>query len=916
MPLRASASALSGKPSPTSSGRSPSSSARAASLEAEVAALRTQLAEQSEGHQSDMSALRAEQALRRAALEDALRAESAESERRLCLQFAEEATSFKVSADISLQQARAASRSAMRREMAVLRRQLEGLRGVLLLIGPPCSGKSVHAEVLSAQLGVQHASLGTLLQDSSAARGYGAAVRGGLADAPVLTDALVQRAASELPPGGVLEMLLRAAASADDRLLLLECPAHGSLLPQLLMRIEPVLILLVDATDRACLRRMQRRCRLAGQPTPPAAQMTSLVGTYRAVDERLARAYGKRHYGRLCVLDDRVALEEAPAIVAEALVHTLHKPRAHCGASAELSPVLVAGAGSSVGSIGGMGIEGSGGAGHVTGHVSEAAAMAGAMAAAWGLAHLSTSTHDEASAMGSEASALLLEAMLECAKRGQRCVISASPPTLPAALRALRRYSSERLAPALPAPSLPAPMAPTAAAIAPAVFRSGSSLSAAVATGQARATTPALSSPPSPLLAAIPPPPVSVEAPAAAAEPMCLAFIVSTDVPVTAGGRPSAVRLREVEGLRSTLRAAGLSHEALGATVAAVGAPAAKAEGFGAMVGASSPTSFSWQAALAAVAERLVTASLGLPRGAGPDAAATPSPTSIVPSPSPNVPSSVGAFNAAAHVTSSPGHVSSHVTLSYRPLDSWPGVDGSHLRGLIVVSGAEPPAAGSSKAAVEPSFCMRLAEKLGSAHVALPSLLREQLAALHKTSASCQLSRQLPGSTHPVDERGATISEGLRTGKLLSADSTLRAVQTAIHAAPEGLVLVEHSKTDSPLEHLVARIRPSLVLLVRPMAAAPPSPRNNGWANSLTDVDARQAYELRALEALGDDAPQEVRLCAAVVEEAAQLIFAHLSRDEMYEADEESDDEHLEYYGGYDLPLFKNVAEAALHPTC
>ena len=860
-----------------------------------MAALRMQLAEQSEGHQSDMSALRAEQALRRAALEDALRAESAESERRLCLQFAEEATSFKVSADISLQQARGASRSAMRREMAVLRRQLEGLRGVLLLIGPPCSGKSVHAEVLSAQLGVQHASLPTLLQDSSAARGYGVAVRGGLADAPVLTEALVQRAASELPPGGVLAMLLRAAASADDRLLLLECPAHGSLLSQLLMCIEPVLILLVDATDRACLRRMQRRCRLAGQPAPPAAQMTSVIGTYRAVDERLARAYGKRHYGRLCVLDDRVALEEAPAIVAEALVHALHKPRAHCGASSELPPVLVAGAGSSVGSVGGMGIEGSGGAGHV----SEAAAMACAMAAAWGLAHLSTSTHDEATAMGSEASSLLLEAMLECAKRGQRCVISASPPTLPAALRALRRYSSERLAPALPAPSLPAPMAPTAAAIAPAVFRSGSSLSAAVATSHARATTPALSTPPSPLLAAIPPPPVSVDAPAAAAEPTCLAFIVSTDVPVTVGGRPSAVRLREVEGLRSTLRAAGLSHEALGATLATVGAPAAKAEGVGAMVGASSPTSFSWQAALAAVAERLVTASLGLPRGGG---AATPSPTPIVPSPDAH--SSAGTFNAATHASS-----------SYRPLDTWPGLDGSHLRGLIVVSGAESPAAGSSKAAVEPSFCMRLAEKLGSAHVALPSLLREQLAALHKTSASCQLSRQLPGSNHPEDERGATISEGLRTGKLLSADSTLRAVQTAIHAAPEGLVLVEHSKTDSPLEHLVARIRPSLVLLVRPMAAAPPSPRNNGWANSLTDVDARQAYELRSLEALGADAPQEVRLCAAVVEEAAQLIFAHLSRDDMYEADGESDDEHLEYYGGYDLPLFKNVAEAALHPT-
>jgi len=119
-------------------------------LEAEVAALRAQLSDQAEGHQSDMSALRAEQALRRAALEDALRAEAAESERRLCLQvrarvrprlphvarsrrshrclspapapqFAEEATAFKVQADVSLQHAESNSRAARRREMAVLR---------------------------------------------------------------------------------------------------------------------------------------------------------------------------------------------------------------------------------------------------------------------------------------------------------------------------------------------------------------------------------------------------------------------------------------------------------------------------------------------------------------------------------------------------------------------------------------------------------------------------------------------------------------------------------------------------------------------------------------------------------------------------------------------------------------------------
>ena len=98
---------------------------------------------------------------------------------------------------------------------------------------------------------------------------------------------------------------------------------------------------------------------------------------------------------------------------------------------------------------------------------------------------------------------------------------------------------------------------------------------------------------------------------------------------------------------------------------------------------------------------------------------------------------------------------------------------------------------------------------------------------------------------------------GMAQGKLISADSTLRAVQTAVHASPEGLVLVEHSRADTPLEALVARIRPSLVLLVR-HEGLPPSPRQpaQGWADRLTDVDAHQAYELRTLEALGEEAPQ------------------------------------------------------------
>ena len=64
---------------------------------------------------SDLIKMRGKyQEARRAALEEALRAEAAESEKRLCLQFAEEATAFKVQADISLQKAEARTRAAAR----------------------------------------------------------------------------------------------------------------------------------------------------------------------------------------------------------------------------------------------------------------------------------------------------------------------------------------------------------------------------------------------------------------------------------------------------------------------------------------------------------------------------------------------------------------------------------------------------------------------------------------------------------------------------------------------------------------------------------------------------------------------------------------------------------------------------------
>ena len=77
----------------------------------------------------------------------------------------------------------------------------------LLLAGPdevrlPTQTSTARSAMPSSWLSRSDEKSSPLLQDSSAARGYGAAVRGGLADAPVLTEALVQRAASELCPRG------------------------------------------------------------------------------------------------------------------------------------------------------------------------------------------------------------------------------------------------------------------------------------------------------------------------------------------------------------------------------------------------------------------------------------------------------------------------------------------------------------------------------------------------------------------------------------------------------------------------------------------------------------------------------------------------------------------------------------------
>ena len=801
MPLRASASALTGKPSPgrpgspASSGRSQSNSARARDLEAEVAALRQQLSEQAEGHQSDMSALRAEQALRRAALEDALRAESAESERRLCLQFAEEATAFKVQADISLQQAEAQSRAAMRREMGVLRRQLEGLKGIILLVGPPCAGKTTHAEVMAAQLGLTHVSLPSLLAELHESGD----------DDQISGSTSSSSPAPIIPPVGpkeALRHLLHAAASADNSLLLLECPSDyelphpsgagtysnisSSVLPSLLMHIVPLLVLLIDAKDTACTRRIQRRRKSNNQPPLPASQLASTLHAFRSTDERLSRSFGAKNPGQLCVLDDRVPLQETPAVLAEAIAQAVRGMRWQGCTNPREPPLLILGPEPSSTAV----LNDASGDGEVGG---AAVGLALGMADEWGLTHLATGKSNDTAAASAaataavgDAAATLLTGMRLSADKGKRCVLSATPSTLPAALRALSRFRTER-------PHV-APRNPNA----------------------------------------LPGTPLALDA-----EPSCVAF-------VTVGGKASY----EAEQLRTTLRASGV----------------ANAESIGAVDRAD---------ALAQAAGVIVRSSL-----IRPGAVATP----------------------RSSLTSSDASSSSSALHPPHPKPS----------GLIVVSGADVSPDGS--------LCAKLASRLGAAHIALPSLLRGQLAAVQKTAGAKESGKWEEAVRAGIlpqggGEEASSLTESVRAGKLISASSTLRAVQTALHAAPEGLLLVQHSWADTPLESLVAKIRPSLVLLVRPSeldkkksggsTLAEPknrggslsdtlTPRPDGWANPLHDVEARQAYELRSIEALGESAPQ-VRLCGRDVDEASKLIFEFLSRP--CADDDVATDEEDELYG-------------------
>ena len=86
--------------------------------------------------------------------------------------------------------------------LTALRRELGDVCGLVLVVGPPCAGKSEVAASLAVQLGATHACLPTLLQEGAAAPGP---------DGDVYRDALLGGAI--LAPAALLDLLRRATRS-------------------------------------------------------------------------------------------------------------------------------------------------------------------------------------------------------------------------------------------------------------------------------------------------------------------------------------------------------------------------------------------------------------------------------------------------------------------------------------------------------------------------------------------------------------------------------------------------------------------------------------------------------------------------------------------------------------------------------
>lgn len=172
----------------------------------------------------------------------------------------------RVRAAMEVQTASASATAATHREILGLRLQLSQYSGVIVVCGPPCAGKTRLGEALSAQLGVAHANIPSLLhvRGPDMPRKIPTVIESVISLSPPLPPPLAphhtcipQDASLEAGPEGdllraamlrgctlpramLLRLLFRAlksraipgAEAAEGGLLVLECPSHMALLPR------------------------------------------------------------------------------------------------------------------------------------------------------------------------------------------------------------------------------------------------------------------------------------------------------------------------------------------------------------------------------------------------------------------------------------------------------------------------------------------------------------------------------------------------------------------------------------------------------------------------------------------------------------------------------------------------------------
>uniref|UniRef100_A0A7S3FKZ2 Uncharacterized protein n=1 Tax=Haptolina ericina TaxID=156174 RepID=A0A7S3FKZ2_9EUKA len=665
-----------------------------------------------------------------------------------------------------------------------------------------------------------------------------------------------------LPRAMLLGLLFRAlksraipgAEAAEGGLLVLECPSHMALLPSLLLHSPcPMLLLLLESSDQLCLRRMRRLQRhvrssaLHGMPKDAALQS---IQAHRATDERVARAFGAAFPGRLCVIDAQVTSEEVPAVLCGAL-HAAHRAKVWKGARDSNEPPIL-----------------------LFGSESVVARLVTEMATHWGLVAIdavslmgivgeeasaektsvdpNTNSSEDSHAAGDERMTSLarqIESAFEAnAARGERSLVSCSgravEPALQAIVLAVKQWATSR-----------------------------------------------------PSWGDFP----------TKGDDICIAFLarsaVSKDTGTDGVTMPSGLFEREDyttgiqigvsavcgEGMQTSCKAR--HGRAKGADTCCDDDPSMAHYAHECAVLRAAAVSwvtllpgFIELETLAHVAQSLAQRAFGITHNqehmeATPDSLLDTE-SSVAASSEYAAP---GVSSHGMRWVSSDAAKASHSTPSFAvPLMGKTSLISRGARGVVIFSAAVAMQAATSGGG---SICAQVADRLGAAHLALPALLRGQL----NLPQSPRVSGDVVGSMCD-----ASLSDAIRAGKLVSGAPALQVLQTAVHAAPQLLILIEHTRLDGPLDLLVSRLRPHLVILQQAPAeeggqqSRAVVQESNGGTTS-HGPETRRAYELKVLRALGEAAPP-IQLCSGGIEEASALIREHLTREAEVEDEDEEDE--------------------------